>query len=84
MPTYEYQCPRCGTVEISQSITEPARSRCPLCAMKVRRLVSAGAGFILDPGGFWETGRDGRERKIPRSEREREWQAAASRKRPLL
>ncbi len=78
MPTYEYRCQRCGVVEVSQAITTRALSRCPLCGRRVHRLVSGGAGFIMDASGFWEMGKDGRERKVSRGERERQWLSAAS------
>ena len=84
MPTYEYRCPRCGTLEINHSIAEPARSACPLCRAKVTRLVSGGSGFLLDTTAFWEMGRDGRERKVPRADRQREWRAVAGRNQPIV
>jgi len=84
MPTYEYQCSRCGTIEISHSIAEPARSACPRCGAKVTRLLSGGSGFLLDAGGYWEMGRDNRERKVSRAERERQWRAIAGRNQPIV
>jgi len=84
MPTYEYRCPRCGTIEISHSIAEPARSKCPLCAARITRLVSGGSGFVIDSASYWEMGRDGREKKVSRADREREWRSAAGRSRPLV
>ncbi len=84
MPTYEYECQRCGTIEIGHSIVDRARSRCPLCGNKVKRLVSGGAGTIIDASGFWRIGRDGKEIKVPRSLCEREWRATAGRSRPQL
>ncbi len=84
MPTYEYNCPRCGLVEISHSITEAARPDCPLCGAKLTRLISGGTGFVLDSGGYWEMGPDGRERRIPRADRERQWLTAASRNKPII
>lgn len=84
MPTYEYNCPRCGLVEISHSITEAARSDCQLCGGTLKRLISGGTGFLLDSGGYWEMARDGRERKVPRAERERQWRAVAGRNKPII
>jgi putative FmdB family regulatory protein len=56
MPTYEYACPKCGIVEIFQSIKEKALTRCPTCKKaKVQRMVSVGAGIIFKGSGFWET-----------------------------
>jgi putative FmdB family regulatory protein len=82
MPTYEYQCPRCGTIEISHSIAEPARSDCPLCGAKVTRLLSGGSGFVFDAAGYWEMGCDGRETKVSRADRERQWHTIAGRGQP--
>jgi putative FmdB family regulatory protein len=81
MPTYEYQCARCGVVEINHSISEPARDSCPICGGGVRRLISGGSGFLLEHDGFWEMGADGKEQKLPRSEKQREWIGAAGRNR---
>ena len=56
MPTYEYACPACGIVEVFQSITEKALTRCPQCKKrKVTRMLSGGAGVIFKGSGFWET-----------------------------
>ena len=52
MPTYEYECTRCGErFERRQAITDAALGECPDCRGEVRRLVSGGAGFILKGGG---------------------------------
>jgi putative FmdB family regulatory protein len=29
MPTYEYECPRCGTFEVEQKISDPTLTACP-------------------------------------------------------
>ena len=84
MPTYEYRCRRCGIVEISHSIVDEPRRRCPLCYARVERLISGGGGVVVDPGGFWETGSDGRERKVSRKTRETEWHRTAGRSNPLI
>jgi putative FmdB family regulatory protein len=56
MPTYEYECLRCGhTFERFQSITEEPVKRCPKCRCKVRRLIGAGAGLLFRGSGFYET-----------------------------
>ncbi len=56
MPTYEYECEKCGhRFEVFQSMKEPPRKRCPKCRSKVRRLMSGGAGMIFKGGGFYAT-----------------------------
>ncbi len=56
MPTYDYNCPRCGDMEISQSMRDAALTVCPVCrSRRFRRQVSAGVGVIFRGEGFWET-----------------------------
>lgn len=60
MPTYEYQCTKCGDVfEVFQSIkASPLRkSDCKRCGEKrpVRRLVGAGGAVLFKGSGFYET-----------------------------
>ncbi len=55
MPTYEYQCDKCGRVfEVRQRISEPALTACDVCGGEVRRLLSA-APFILKGEGWYVT-----------------------------
>jgi putative FmdB family regulatory protein len=63
MPTYEYECTKCGkVVEIFQSITEPARKRlrksdpkpCK-CDAPVQRRIGTGGGIIFKGSGFYLT-----------------------------
>lgn len=56
MPTYEYECTRCGYVfERFQSMTDAPRKRCPKCRAAVRKLIGAGAGLIFKGSGFYQT-----------------------------
>jgi putative FmdB family regulatory protein len=57
MPTYEYECEACGaTFERFQSITAKPIRQCPQCRRaKVRRLISAGGGFLFRGSGFYAT-----------------------------
>ena len=56
MPTYEYECLKCGhRFELFQSIKDPPRKRCPKCRGKVRRLLGTGAGMIFKGSGFYIT-----------------------------
>lgn len=56
MPTYEYECNRCGhRFEVFQSMSDPPRKRCPRCRGAVRRLLGTGAGMIFKGSGFYAT-----------------------------
>lgn len=56
MPTYDYECGRCGhTFEAFQSMTEKPLRTCPECRGRVRRLIGAGAGIIFKGSGFHAT-----------------------------
>jgi putative FmdB family regulatory protein len=58
MPTYEYECEKCGYVfEEYQSITAEPLKKCPKegCGGAVHRLFSAGGGFIFKGSGFYAT-----------------------------
>jgi len=56
VPTYEYECLRCGHhFERFQSMTDDPVKRCPACRGKVRRILSGGAGFIFKGSGFYVT-----------------------------
>jgi len=58
MPTYEYECSKCGeTFEAFQSITARPLTKCRNCGAKgtVSRLVSPGAGVIFKGPGFYVT-----------------------------
>ncbi|MDD5449558.1 MAG: zinc ribbon domain-containing protein [Candidatus Omnitrophica bacterium] len=57
MPTYEYECQKCGHIfELSQSIKAAPVKKCPKCkADSAKRLISAGGGFILKGRGFYAT-----------------------------
>lgn len=55
MPIYIYDCNGGHTFEITQSIKDPPRQRCPQCRRKCHRVISH-TSFILKGTG-WE--RDG-------------------------
>ena len=58
MPTYEYECEKCGKrFEAFQSITAEPLTKCndEACGGTVKRLFSAGAGFIFKGSGFYIT-----------------------------
>ena len=56
MPTYEYECQKCGhRFELFQSIKDAPRKKCPKCRGRVKRLLGTGAGVIFKGSGFYET-----------------------------
>jgi putative FmdB family regulatory protein len=56
MPTYEYQCQKCGLkFERFQNIKEEPIRKCPECSGSVKKLISAGAGIIFKGSGFYIT-----------------------------
>ena len=56
MPTYEYECLKCGArSERLQSITDPPLKKCVKCRGKLQRLISAGGGLIFKGSGFYAT-----------------------------
>jgi len=57
MPTYEYECEKCGVrFECRQPITDAPLAKCPKCDGNVRRLVTGGAGFIFKGSGQGRVG----------------------------
>lgn len=56
MPTYEYECPKCGCrLEKFEPITAEPNVKCPECGAKCKRLLGAGAGIIFKGSGFYTT-----------------------------
>lgn len=56
MPTYDYECRKCGHVfEKFQSMSEAPLKACPKCKGKVQRLIGAGIGVIFKGSGFYQT-----------------------------
>jgi putative FmdB family regulatory protein len=55
MPTYDYECKKCGRFEVFQPITEEKLKKCPTCKSPVKRLLGAGAGIIFKGTGFYQT-----------------------------
>lgn len=54
MPIYEYDCPKCGVVEVMQNISDDLLKRCPNCRCKVKRLISLN-NFHLKGSGWYAT-----------------------------
>jgi putative FmdB family regulatory protein len=57
MPTYDYHCDNCQhEFELFQSITEPAKKKCPQCGkQKLRRLFGTGGAIMFKGSGFYKT-----------------------------
>jgi len=54
MPIYEYQCQKCGVVEVTQRITDKPLSKCPTCKSKIKKLIS-NTSFQLKGTGWYIT-----------------------------
>ena len=51
MPTYDYECATCkNRFELFQNMTDEPVSTCPSCGGPVKRLITAGGGFIVKGG----------------------------------
>ena len=57
MPTYEYECQKCGHVfEKFHGISDPPPKTCPKCkSRRVKRKIGAGAGILFKGSGFYQT-----------------------------
>lgn len=69
MPTYEYECTKCGgEFEFFHSISEGPKTTCEVCGGELKKLLSAGSGLIFKGSGFYITDyknkpAEGREKK---------------------
>ena len=56
MPTYEYECRKCGhRFETFQSMKDEPLKKCEKCGGELRRLIGTGAGIIFKGSGFYQT-----------------------------
>ena len=57
MPTYDYECAKCGhTFDTFQSMSEAPLKKCPECGRnRLRRLIGGGLGIIFKGSGFYVT-----------------------------
>ncbi len=56
MPTYDYECTRCGELqELFHGMNEAPRVRCKGCGGTARKRIGAGAGLIFKGSGFYQT-----------------------------
>ncbi|HDP34010.1 MAG TPA: zinc ribbon domain-containing protein [Candidatus Hydrogenedentes bacterium] len=68
MPTYSYQCKRCGhTQDKFHAMSAKPRVKCEQCGGPCLRLLGTGAGIIFKGSGFYETDYK-RKDKTPASE----------------
>ena len=51
MPLYEYQCPKCGRIEVIRKFSDPPLKKCLTCGSKLEKLLSAPA--IQFKGAGW-------------------------------
>lgn len=54
MPTYDYECPQCGVIEIFHSMKE-TRETCPHCNQPIKKILSSGSGVLFKGTGFYQT-----------------------------
>ena len=54
MPIYEYQCQKCGVIEVTQRITEKPLVKCPTCKSRIKKLIS-NTSFQLKGTGWYVT-----------------------------
>jgi putative FmdB family regulatory protein len=58
MPTYEYECKKCGhNFEVFQAMSDEPLKTCAQCGGEIRRLIFGGAGVIFKGSGFYVTDR---------------------------
>lgn len=56
MPTYSYQCVKCGHIhDVFHAMSATLRVKCEKCKGPCDRLIGAGAGIIFKGSGFYET-----------------------------
>ena len=56
MPTYEYKCRDCGhQLEVVQSFTDDALTKCPSCRKQALRKVFSPVGIAFKGSGFYKT-----------------------------
>jgi putative FmdB family regulatory protein len=81
MPIYEYDCPGCGTFEVSQKITEKPLRRCPTCKGRVTKLISS-TSFQLKGSGWYVTDYAGKDNSGKKGKEEGKSDASASKDAP--
>jgi putative FmdB family regulatory protein len=68
MPTYEYECEKCGLkFEKMQPITAAPLAKCPKCHGRIHRIISGGAGFIMKGSAHGPAGKSGSKCSLQRT-----------------
>src|SRR6185295_8331808 len=56
MPTYSYECKKCGEIkDVFHSISTNPRIKCDACGGACKRKLGTGSGIIFKGSGFYET-----------------------------
>ena len=56
MPTYDYECTKCGNAfEAFQQMNDKYLTKCPKCGAMLKRLIGSGSGIIFKGSGFYAT-----------------------------
>ncbi|MDP2943675.1 MAG: zinc ribbon domain-containing protein [Candidatus Omnitrophota bacterium] len=56
MPTYEYECTKCGyRFDAFQNMNDAHLKSCPKCKNGLKRLIGSGSGIIFKGKGFYAT-----------------------------
>ena len=83
MPTYEYECTKCGYhFDVFQSINDKPKKKCPECGKGVKRLILGGAGVIFKGSGFYVTDNSVSSRKTEKSSSEKSSDTKSSSEKP--
>ena len=70
MPTYLYECEKCGRFEEFQNISDDALDKCPECSGDVKRIIGS-PGIIFKGSNFYvnQENKDSAEAKEKKSEK---------------
>ena len=69
MPNYDYSCPKCGTFETFQKMSDDSLTECPTCESSVKKIFTT-PGIVGMPNGPKDTS------PVYRSDRSAIWNSA--------